>query len=275
VAAMVDPFSQVRSKGFGRLRSAGIEVATGICSVQAVHLNGPYLKLQKTRQPWVILKWAQSLDGKIATRKGDSKWISCLKSREYAHRIRGRVDAIVVGVGTVLADDPMLTCRYGRVRRMAARLVIDPQLRTTMGSKVVQTAKDILTIIVADKDKIESAKTGKYKNLGVEVMGIRRSAGGLDLKQLLKRLGGRGMTNIMVEGGGKTLGSFFDAGLADEAIVFVAPRLIGGGHAFSPLAAKGVGKMSEVVGPMEMKVTVCGDDHVYHLGLRDPADYLR
>ena len=274
VAAMADPFSKVRNKGFGRLRSAGIKVTMGVCKVEAARLNGPYLKLQQTHMPWVIFKWAQSLDGKLATRKGDSKWISCPKSRQYAHRIRGRVDGIVVGVSTVLADDPMLNCRHGRARRTATRLVIDPQLRTSMRAKVVQTAQDIPTIIVTDRDMTESTKARKHRRLSVGVMGVRQTRSGLDLKQLLKKLGRGGMTNVMVEGGGKTLGAFFDAGLADEVIVFVAPRLIGGKQACSPLAGIGAGKISEAVEAFETKVSRCGDDYVYNLRLRNPVDYL-
>ncbi|UCD29893.1 MAG: bifunctional diaminohydroxyphosphoribosylaminopyrimidine deaminase/5-amino-6-(5-phosphoribosylamino)uracil reductase RibD [Planctomycetota bacterium] len=274
VASMPDPFAEVRNKGLRQLRSAGIEVAIGCCKTEAATLNGPYLKLQNTLLPWVILNWAQSLDGKIATRKGDSKWISSPESRKYAHRIRGRVDAVIVGVGTVIADDPMLNCRLSRPRRVAARIVIDPELRTPISAKVVQSADKIPSIIATDRRLIASRKIAGYQRAGIEIIGLPYTRAGLALRQLLKKIGRRGMTNIMVEGGGKTLGSFFDAGLADEAIIFVSRRLIGGNLASSPLAGKGPAKISEVISPLETKVTRCGNDDVYHLRLRDPLDDL-
>jgi len=269
IAAMRDPFVEVRNRGLRRLRSAGIDVAVDLCKAEAARLNGPYLKRQRTGQPWVVLKWAQSLDGSIATRRGDSKWISNEKSRQYAHKIRGRMDAIIVGAGTVLADDPMLNCRHGRSKRIAARIILDPELQTPTRSKLIQTANEIPTIIIADKRQKQAPKFRRYERAGVEVIGIRQRSTGLDLKQLLKQLGKRGMTNIMVEGGGKTLGAFYDAGLADEAVVFVSHRFIGGQQAFSPLNGKGPATMNEVITPVETKVTRCGNDEIYHLRFRD------
>jgi len=275
IAATPDPFTQVRNKGLGQLKAAGIKVSTGLCREQAAGLNAPYFKLQHTKLPWVILKWAQSLDGKIATRKGDSKWISCLKSREHAHRIRSRVDAVLVGVQTVITDDPMLNCRHGQPRRMATRLIIDPQLRTPLQAKVIKTARKIPTIIAADRRITGTQKTRKYQRAGAEVMGISNTKNGLNLKQLLKALGKQDMTNIMVEGGGKTLGSFVDAGLADEAIIFVAPRLIGGKQAPAPLDGVGPAAMDQALVPIETKASASGCDTVYHLLLSNPLEYLR
>jgi diaminohydroxyphosphoribosylaminopyrimidine deaminase/5-amino-6-(5-phosphoribosylamino)uracil reductase len=265
VVAMRDSFPPVCGRGFRLLRSAGMDVSSGLLGREARRLNAPYIKLQKTGQPWVILKWAQSLDGKIATRTGDSQWISCLRSRQWAHRIRSRVDAIVVGVGTVLADDPSLTCRDAPVRRIATRVVLDPNLRTPTGAKLVRTAREVPTMIVTDNRGGRSRRAAALEHKGVEILCVKRKRNGLDLQALLRALGRRNMTNIMVEGGGRSLGAFYDAGLADEAIVFVAPRLIGGEDAVSPLAGIGPEAMQDLQKPIETKETRCDTDRVYQL----------
>jgi len=211
----------------------------------------------------VILKWAQSLDGKIATRTGDSKWISCEKSRVLAHRIRGRMDAVVVGVGTVIADDPMLTCRDARTYRQATRVVLDPKLRTPQKAALICSADQVPTIIVTDRHKFAGAKASRLKKRGAEIIGVHSTSKGLDLRDLLDELGRRSMTNIMVEGGGKTLGAFFDQQLADEAVVFVAPKLIGGADAISPLAGLGSASMHDIPLIRDIQVRRAGQDHVY------------
>jgi diaminohydroxyphosphoribosylaminopyrimidine deaminase/5-amino-6-(5-phosphoribosylamino)uracil reductase len=274
IVAMRDPFPLVRGKGFRQLRACGIDVAVGLLEADAVRLNAPYLKLQRCGRPWVILKWAQSLDGKVATRTGDSKWISGERSRAYAQRLRGRVDAVVVGVGTVVKDDPLLTSRYGRPCRVAARVVIDPHLRVPMTARLVRTAKRYPTIIAGDRKLLAGKKAAALGKAGLELVGLGRDpSGGLDLGALLDELGRRRMTNVMVEGGGRTLGAFHDAGLADEAVVFVAPRLIGGQQAPSPLNAEGPAMLGEIAPPVWARRTRCGQDDVYHLGLTDPSNW--
>lgn len=265
IVAMRDPFPKVRGRGFRLLRSAGIEVRSGLLEQESRRINAPYIKLQKTGLPWVILKWAQSLDGKIATRTGDSKWISCTRSRQWAHRIRSRVDAIIVGVGTVIADDPALTCRHAPVKRIAARVVIDPNLRTPVRAKLVCAASEVPTIIVTDNRVARSRRAAALKRKGVDVLRVKRTRSGLDLQALLRELGRRHMTNVMVEGGGQTLGAFYDARLADEATVFVAPRFIGGRDAVSPLAGVGLASIDDSVPSIETTVTRCGTDQVYQL----------
>lgn len=273
VAAMADPFPPVRGRGVDLLRRAGVQVDMGLCRADAVQLNGPYLKRQRLGLPWVILKWAQSLDGKIATRTGESRWISGQASRRWAHQIRGRVDAIVVGAGTVLADDPMLDCRYGRLRRVAARIVLDPHLRTPLEARLVRTAAQIPTILVTAPGA-KRRRIAAFEQAGAQILPIRETSDGLDLRALLKQLARRGMANVLIEGGGKTLGAFHDRGLADEAIVFVSRRLIGGESAPSPLSGRGPGRMRDVRDPVWTKLARIGQDDVYRLGLTDPAAFL-
>lgn len=274
VAAMCDPFPKVSGHGLAILRRHGVEVSTGQLEAEAIELNGPYLKRQHTGMPWVILKWAQSIDGKIATRTGDSKWISGEAARKQVHRLRGRVDAILVGTGTVLADDPELTCRYGAPCRIATRIVLDPQLRTPATSKLVRTARQTPTILVTTADAAKPAIIRRLESAGVEMMPVPTRSDKLDLRRLLKQLGRRGMTNILVEGGGVTLGAFLDAKLADEAVVCVSRRLIGGANAVGAVLGEGAARVKDALIPARSRLTRCGDDDIYHLWFTAPAVFV-
>ncbi len=268
VVAMRDKLPPVSGRGVGILRKAGIKVAIGLCEEEAHRLNSPYLKLKATGRPWVVLKWAQSIDGKIATRTGDSKWISGKESLRYAHTLRGLMDAVIVGVGTVIADDPALTCRLVKARRRSTRIVLDPQLRTPLTAQLVRTTGKIPTVVATARGMVGSAKARRLRAKGVEILGLPSSKRGLDLDRLLKELGGWGMTNVMVEGGGRTLGSFVDQALADEVMIFVSRRLIGGEEARSALSGLGPARIADCLRPTWTGVSRCGDDDVYHLRLK-------
>jgi diaminohydroxyphosphoribosylaminopyrimidine deaminase/5-amino-6-(5-phosphoribosylamino)uracil reductase len=239
VAPLEDPNPPVAGQGLAALRKAGIRVAVGLLAEQAADLNAPFFKLVRERRPWVILKWAQSLDGKIATRMGDSKWISDEVCRAHAHRVRGRLDAILVGIGTVLRDDPLLTCRVGRPRRVATRIVLDANLRTPLRSQLVRSARQVPTWIYhAREAPVRRARA--LARAGCVLHAVSGVGGRLSLAAILDDLGRQQMTNVLVEGGGKLLGSFFDQGLADEFHVYIAPTLIGGAAAPGPLQGNGV-----------------------------------
>ncbi len=269
VAAMADPFPKVCGQGVAILRKAGVRIDVGLCREDAVRLNAPYLTRQRLGRPWVILKWAQSIDGKIATRTGDSKWISSEQSRRWVHKLRGRVDAVIVGVGTALNDDPQLTCRAGRPSRVATRIVIDPQLRTPLRSALLRTAGQTPTMFVTCADA-PSRRLAAVNRAGAEVLTVRKTRSGLDLQAMLAKLAARGMTNVLVEGGGRTLGLFYDRGLADEAVIFVARRLIGGSGAVSPLSGRGPASMADVKLTRRTQLSRMGDDDVYRIELTDP-----
>ena len=273
VAAMRDPFPKVCGRGMETLRKAGVKVAAGLCEQQAMRLNGPYLKRQRLGLPWVILKWAQSIDGKIATRTGDSKWISDERSRRWVHRLRSRVDAVLIGVGTVIADDPLLTCRHGRPLRVATRIILDPHLRTPGQAQLVRTASSVPTMIVTAVEQAATAKCRRLERAGVQVLAVRSLRDGLDLRGVLGKLAKAGMSNILVEGGGRTFGTFLDAGLADEAIVFVSRRLIGGEAARSALGGTGPKTMQNVRHPWQVTLRRCGADDVYQIALTDPSSF--
>lgn len=241
VVSMRDPFAKVRGKGIRQLRAAGIEVVVGCMEAEARALNGPYLMLRERERPWVIAKWAMSLDGRIATRAGRSQWISGEKSRQFVHRLRGQVDGVVVGIGTVLADDPQLTCRTVRPLRQATRIVLDSRLRIRAGSVLVRSAGDV-PVIIATTARAQTAARKRLEKLGCEILVCREKGGVVDVGDLLRKLGRREMTNVLVEGGAGVHGAFFDAGLVDEVVAFVSPKLIGGATAPGPVG--GVGKLA-------------------------------
>lgn len=253
VIAMRDPFPQVSGQGIAQLQAAGIEVDVGICKDEAHQLNAPYLKLVQAGRPYVHLKWAMTLDGKISTRTGDSQWISNEQSRRQVHELRGRVDAILVGIGTALADDPQLTARPPGPR-IATRIVLDSQGRIPLDSQLVQTACEIPTIIVTTSD----APKEKLEQHGCEVLVMS------SLTDLLDELGRRRMTNILVEGGAKVLGSFIDQQLADALHIYIGPKLFGGRDAPSPIAGEGVTKVIESPAIQIKKIEQFENDVMIH-----------
>lgn len=232
VAAMQDPFPHVGGQGFALLR-AGSVVAVGLCEPEARRLNAPYLKLLATGLPYVHAKWAMSLDGKICTRTGDSQWISGEESRRKVHELRGRMDAIIVGIGTALADDPLLTARPPGPRT-PARIVLDTHGRLPATSRLLQTAAEAPVIVATGP---APARVGVP---GIEVLPLPLHGNHVSVLALLAELGRRRMTNVLIEGGAEVLGSFHDADAIDEAHVFMAPCLIGGAGAKQPLAGRGI-----------------------------------
>ncbi len=238
VVAMADPAPHVAGGGIAELRAAGIDVEVGLCETEARALTAPFVRWVTERRPWVHAKWAMTLDGKIASRTGHSQWISGTKSREVVHALRGRMDAVVAGIGTVRADDPLLTARPPGPRT-ATRIVIDPHARLPRESQLVRTAREA-PVLWFVADDIPPEQTAPIMALGVECRRLPFVAGhGFDHRAWLNELGQRSMTHVLVEGGGTLLGSLFDADLIDEYHVFIAPKLVGGQTAVSPLSGLG------------------------------------
>ncbi len=258
VAAMLDPFPQVGGQGASRLREAGITVEVGLGEAwerSARQLNAPYLKRLRAGRPWVHAKWAMTLDGKIATRTGQSKWITGETPRAHVHKLRGRMDAILVGRGTLIADDPLLTARPPGPRT-PARVVISATGNLPDSSKLLATIGDApVLVFTANADRLIGWQLG-----GAEVIALPATTEGLDVGLALDELGRRGMTNVLVEGGGGLIGSFLDAGEIDEVHAFVAPQLFGGASAPSPVAGRGFGTVAEALRLQESTVEQIGDD---------------
>ena len=239
-AALTDPFPQVAGKGADRLRAAGILVEFGLCAPLAHRQNAPYMKLLGTGRPYIHAKWAMSLDGKIATRTGDSKWISNEASRRRVHELRGRMDGILVGIGTALADDPLLTARPPGPRT-ACRVILDSKAKLPTTAQLVRTAAQVPTLIVTC-----AAQASALQAAGCEILALPGDANGRpDLMTLLDELGRRRWTNLLVEGGAAVLGSFFALDAIDEIHAFIAPKVIGGDGAKSPIGGHGIDSIAE------------------------------
>jgi diaminohydroxyphosphoribosylaminopyrimidine deaminase / 5-amino-6-(5-phosphoribosylamino)uracil reductase len=262
VAAMLDPFSQVAGQGIARLGDAGVAVEIGLCQTEARQLNAPYLKLIETGRPYVHAKWAMTLDGKIATATGDSRWISGEESRRWVHELRGRVDAIIVGKGTVLADDPLLTARPPGPRT-ALRIVLDRTAALPLTSKLVRTIADA-PLMVVTATSADPARAEALRAAGCEILPIDATGGVSSLGLLLDELGRRRFTNVLVEGGGGVLGSFHDAGLIDCVHVFVCPILLGGQSALSPIGGVGANRIADALRLENTYVERLGQDLLIH-----------
>jgi diaminohydroxyphosphoribosylaminopyrimidine deaminase/5-amino-6-(5-phosphoribosylamino)uracil reductase len=258
MVAQRDPFPGVAGGGVAELEAAGMEVEVGLLEAEARRLNAPYLKLQETGRPWVLAKWAMTLDGKIATRTGSSQWISSAESREIVHELRGRVDAIVVGRQTAQSDDPLLTARPAGPRT-ALRVVVDTRASRSSPSQLARTAGD-LAGVVAVGPGAPAAEQPRLARAGCEVFLCRADNHAARLDELLTELGRRRLTNVLVEGGGELMGSLLDAGQIDEVHVFIGPKLVGGAAAVSPVAGGGIAEMSQALALKDPQFRQVGSD---------------
>jgi diaminohydroxyphosphoribosylaminopyrimidine deaminase/5-amino-6-(5-phosphoribosylamino)uracil reductase len=257
VAALTDPFPRVAGGGFEALRSAAIEVESGRLETEARRLNAPYLKLLATGRPYVIAKWAMTLDGKTATATGDSRWISGPRARSLVHALRGRMDAIVIGIGTVLADDPQLTARPPGPRR-AARVVLDSAARLPLESRLVRSARET-PVWVAVTDRADAERRAALTARGCEILAVPGS-GRVPIVPLLEELGRRRVTNLLVEGGGTVLGAILDAGQVDAVDVFIAPILAGGAAAPGPAGGAGCQRIAEALRLDRLEASIIDGD---------------
>ena len=236
VAPIEDPNPKVSGKGFAHLRAAGITVHTGLLAREATRLNEKYIHSIREARPFLHLKLACSLDGRIATRTGDSRWITGEQSRARVHRLRHEYDAILVGSGTAIADNPLLTDRSGRARRLPLkRIVLDPTLRLSPDSQLAMTARDA-PVLVFTSESADASRLKALEQRGVEVI---RDVDGRNLRNMLAKLNERSIQSVLIEGGANVAGAFLDAGLVDKVSFFIAPLIIGGCDA--PPAIGGTG----------------------------------
>jgi len=239
-----DPAPHVAGKGIRELRQAGLDVTVGVMGEAAAELIAPFATLFTKHRPFVHAKWAMTLDGKIASRSGHSQWISGPESRRVVHELRGRMDAILVGAGTAKIDNPRLTARPPGPRT-PVRVVLDRRAEISPSFQLVQSLEEA-PVLVAAGEVADPKKIAELKQAGLEVVSFPEAEnGGIALSALMKELASRQFTNVLVEGGGQLLGSFFDAGLIDEVHAFIAPKLVGGQSAPSPLQGTGLSKIPE------------------------------
>lgn len=261
VVAMKDPNPKVSGKGMAELEAAGIETKCGILEDDAKALNPAYIKYITTGMPLVTLKAAMTLDGKIATPEGQSKWITSEASRRIVHRLRASVDAIITGIGTVAADDPELTARL-RGARQPVRIIIDPSLRIPKGARVLRTPPQSMIVTRAD-----NAKSRDLESSGIKMI---RFQGELDMFWLLRELGGMGMTSVLVEAGSTLNGHALLSGIVDRVMFFVAPKIIGGSAAYPVVGGTSFRPLESALRLTEMRVRRVGMDLLIEGKIEDP-----
>ena len=223
-----DPYPAVAGAGIGRLRAAGLDVVTGVLEADALAVHAGFLHRVQTGRPLVTLKLATTLDGKIGTRSGESQWITGIAARRHAHALRAQHDAVMVGVGTVLSDDPELTCRINGFRRGPdLRIVADSHLRTPLMSRVVASAREIPTWLLHAPDA-DPVRLAAFRETGVTLLAVPIAEPGIDLATALARLGEAGLTSVLVEGGAQLASALLRAGLVDRIAWYHAPSVMGG-----------------------------------------------
>ena len=252
----------VAGKGVQILRDHGIYVETGILDAECRKLNEVFYHYIATKTPFVVMKYAMTLDGKIACATGDSKWVTGEIARTQVHRMRGRYRGIMVGIGTVLADDPMLNCRVeGGVDPV--RIICDSNLHIPLTSQIVKTASDIETIVACSQEALESErkqeKIRRLKEAGIQIIGTE-GAHGVNLVELMKKLGGQNIDSILLEGGGTLNASALEDGIVNKVYAYIAGKLIGGMDARSPVEGMGVDRMADAITLQNMEIEKLGDD---------------
>ena len=256
VVSLKDPNPKVSGKGIEELTRAGIEVVSGILEEKARHLNEFYIKHITSRSPFVILKVAMTLDGKIATPDGESKWITGEKARKEVHRLRGKVDALLTAIGTVKADNPLLTCRTGRMKN-PVRIILDPDLEIRENANVLTCPPG--TILVAS-DRSSKKKQAQLRERGVTI--IEHGSSRVDLQWLMKKLGADGIISVLIEGGSSLASSCLEAGIVDKVMFFVAPKIIGGERSFPAVGGKAFRSLQHAHALTRTAIRRIGDDFV-------------
>ncbi|MBV8945471.1 MAG: bifunctional diaminohydroxyphosphoribosylaminopyrimidine deaminase/5-amino-6-(5-phosphoribosylamino)uracil reductase RibD [Solirubrobacterales bacterium] len=270
VVASDDPSEHASGRGLGILRDEGIEVvvADGELASRARLLNQPFRKRARTGRPWVLFKSAMTLDGKVATHGGDSKWISCEASRLLAHRWRAECDAVAVGIGTALADDPQLTARIDGVFRQPRRIVFDSLARLPRGSQLVRDARKVpLTVVVSRA--APRASTDALTTHGADVIVATGANEPARVRSALDQLGSDGVGSMLLEGGPHLAGAFLDAGEVDEMRLFLAPMVLGGRTARDPLEGEGVEAIADAARALSVNCERVGEDLLVSARMRE------
>ncbi|MBE6345785.1 MAG: bifunctional diaminohydroxyphosphoribosylaminopyrimidine deaminase/5-amino-6-(5-phosphoribosylamino)uracil reductase RibD [Lentimicrobiaceae bacterium] len=281
VVGILDPNPLVGGKGISILKDAGIDVVTGVLEDEIKELNKVFLKYIKTKRPYVLMKTAMTLDGKIASHTGDSKWITNEKSRQLVHKLRSEMMGIITGIGTVNADDPMLNCRMDKHLPIAnsqqltanihqpIRIIVDTRASISLESQIVKTAKDYRTILAigsltANNQQPmangQKSTVDKLKSFNIEILCCEEKDGHVDINDLIMRLGEMGIDSLLLEGGATINAAFLEANCVDEVYAFVAPKIIGGTNSKSPVAGKGIDLMKDAIMLTDIKTEQFDND---------------
>jgi diaminohydroxyphosphoribosylaminopyrimidine deaminase/5-amino-6-(5-phosphoribosylamino)uracil reductase len=257
---MMDPNEDVAGGGAGFLERRGIRVATGVCREQARKLIEAFVKFVRTRRPFVIAKCAATLDGRIATRSGDSKWVTGEKSRQFVHRLRHAVDGILVGINTVRTDNPSLTTRLpDGLGKDPVRIILDTHLSISPEAKLLRQESAADTILVVGKPVMQDKQTALEKD-GIRVIQSKLKNGLIDMDALMDRLGAMGLTSLLIEGGSRVLTSAFSAGIVDKVFFFYAPKILGGDDGVPICSGPSPELMSQSIAVKNINVRRFGDD---------------
>ena len=252
-----DPNPLVAGKGARILRDAGIPVETGLCEDECRQLNAVFFHYITHKTPYVVLKYAMTLDGKIASCTGDSRWVTGEAARAHVHATRNRLTGITVGIGTVLADDPLLTCRMEGGRN-PVRIVCDSRARTPLDSRLIRTAREVPTLIAVTE---QNERAAALQAAGAEILLCRADgAGHVDLNDLMAQLGAREIDGVLLEGGASLAFAALRAGIVQRVQAYIAPKLLGGAEAKTPLGGAGIAKMADAVRLHNLTVTRLGED---------------
>jgi len=271
VVAMEDPNPLVNGRGLATLQQAGIEIQTGLLQAEAEKQNEVFLKYICTGLPFVTLKTAMTLDGKLASHTGDSKWITSEPARHWVHQLRDQADAILVGIGTVLADNPRLNTRLNdREGRDPVRLIVDGRLDLPLDSQIATTSKQQSTLVFTS-EQADPKRIKRLEKLGLEIMTVDGSADDLNLEQVLQIAAHRKLCSVLVEGGGNINASLFKYNLIDKICWFIAPKIIGGAKAPSPVEGGGFKYMAEAIEIEDLQATFIGPDILVTGYVKKPA----
>ena len=259
VVALEDP-NTIAGGGAVFLKQNGIEVLTGICENQAARLNEAFIKFVNTKGPFVTVKCAATLDGRIATRTGDSKWVTGEKARRYVHRMRHAVDAIMVGIGTIHADNPKLTTRLDSRKGVdPVRIVLDTHLSISPDARILKLDSNSDTILITG-NTVSKAKKNTVAKKGVRIIAQPVKGGQIDMKSLMAQLGSMGITSLLVEGGSRVIASAFSSGIVDKALFFYAPKILGGDDGIPICRGPGPQLMKDCIQAKDIRVRRFDDD---------------
>ena len=286
VVGLLDPNPLVAGKGISILQNAGIEVVTGVKEDEIKELNKVFLKYIKTKRPYVLLKTAMTLDGKIASHTGDSKWITNEMSRQLVHKLRSELMGIVAGIGTVIADDPMLNCRISHEPcamsnehfssthiaqssklnaqslkiHQPIRIIVDTKASISIDSQIVKTAKEYRTILAVSCQLSSVSKLEMLKSFNVEILCCEEKDGHVDINDLMNKLGEMGIDSLLLEGGATLNAAFLEADCVDAIYAFIAPKIIGGANSKSPIGGKGIDMMKDAIMLKDIKIELIEND---------------
>lgn len=260
VVAMKDPNPDVTGGGIDYLKARGLQVSVGVCREEAQRLNEVFIKFVSTRRPFVILKCAATLDGRIATRTGDSKWITNEQSRSHVHYLRHCVDGILVGINTVKADNPSLTARWDHGRGVdPIRIILDTRLSIPADARILRLDSDSDTILVVGK-KADPQKRATLENKGVRILEAPLTGSRINMSRLVEQLGAMGITSLLIEGGGRVMASALHSGIVDKITFFYAPKILGGDDGISICRGEGPAAMKDSIAVKNISVRCFGDD---------------